>query len=555
MRDIALIGCGYWGRNIARNLEALNRLAVIADANQTQRDSCAADFPNARWTNYAEDAIADSAVRAAFIATPADTHKELAVACMRAGKDVFVEKPMCLSLEEAIEMADAARETGRILMVGHLLLYHPAVVKLKELVDADELGRIVYIYSNRLNFGKIRTVENSFWSFAPHDISVINHLTGSRPLWVKAEGKDHLNKGIHDTTLTTMEYPGGVSAHIFVSWLHPLKEQKLVVVGEKKMAVFSDTEKDKLRIHPYTVEWVSGSPVTRKDDATPVPLDTYEPLRRECEHFLECVATRRQPLTNAQHGADVVGILEASDTSLNQNGRRITLASPSGSNNKFQCHESACVDDGAEVGEGTRIWHFSHVMKGARIGRQCILGQNVHIAPEVSIGDNVKIQNNVSIYSGVTVEDDVFLGPSCVFTNVTNPRAEIIRHALYEKTRLKRGSTIGANATIVCGVTIGRFAFVGAGAVVTKDVQDYALVTGVPAKQRGWMSRHGVPLPKPDRRGVMVCPESGLRYQKKGGLVTCLDLAEDASLPKQLSAGNKAYRSITKVTSKKGRAK
>ena len=205
-------------------------------------------------------------------------------------------------------------------------------------------------------------------------------------------------------------------------------------------------------------------------------------------------------------------------------------------------HESAYVDAGAEVGEGTKIWHFSHVQSGARIGRNCVLGQNVNVANDVEIGDGVKIQNNVSIYTGTVVEDYVFLGPSCVLTNVTNPRSEVNRHSLYEKTLLRRGCSIGANATILCGVTVGRYAFVGAGAVVVGDVPDYALILGVPGRRRGWMSRHGLPLPEPGPDGVMTCRETDLRYKEvEPEIVRCLDLPEDEALPEPLKSGSRYY--------------
>jgi UDP-2-acetamido-3-amino-2,3-dideoxy-glucuronate N-acetyltransferase len=195
-------------------------------------------------------------------------------------------------------------------------------------------------------------------------------------------------------------------------------------------------------------------------------------------------------------------------------------------------HPSAYVDDPVTIGERTKIWHFCHVMTGAVIGRGCILGQNVLVASNVRVGDNVKIQNNVSLYEGVELEDDVFCGPSCVFTNVTNPRSQIVRRSMYQPTKVGRGATIGANATIVCGTTIGRYAFIAAGAVVTKgSVPDYALMAGVPARRKGWMSRHGHPLGKPDAAGVMRCPESGWRYQEvEPGVVRCLDRSEDAPL-------------------------
>ena len=208
-------------------------------------------------------------------------------------------------------------------------------------------------------------------------------------------------------------------------------------------------------------------------------------------------------------------------------------------------HESAYVDQPCEIGEGTKIWHFSHIMKNAKIGKKCIVGQNVNVASGVVIGDNVKVQNNVSIYTGTIIEDDVFLGPSCVLTNVTNPRSQIVRHSLYEKTFFRRGATVGANATIVCGIELGRYSFVSAGAVVTKSIPDYALVMGVPARQVGWISRHGIPLPEPDADGVMTCPESGYGYKEvEPGVVRCVDLDEEASLPPEKAVGEVLYRDL-----------
>lgn len=204
-------------------------------------------------------------------------------------------------------------------------------------------------------------------------------------------------------------------------------------------------------------------------------------------------------------------------------------------NQPYYVHPSAYVDEPCSIGSGTKIWHFCHVMSGTRIGERCILGQNVHIANDVVIGNNVKIQNNVSVYTGVELEDDVFCGPACVFTNVSNPRSQVVRHHLYERTLVRRGATIGANATIVCGATIGRYAFIGAGAVVRGDVPDYALMLGVPAVQKGWMSRHGHRLEPPGEDGIMVCPESRWRYRQEapGGL-RCLDWSEDKSFPTSL---------------------
>ncbi|RKY22535.1 MAG: N-acetyltransferase [Planctomycetota bacterium] len=208
----------------------------------------------------------------------------------------------------------------------------------------------------------------------------------------------------------------------------------------------------------------------------------------------------------------------------------------------YFAHESAYIDQPCEIGKGTKIWHFSHIMKDAKIGQNCIFGQNVNVAGSVVIGNNVKVQNNVSIYTGTIIEDDVFLGPSCVLTNVTNPRSQVVRHSIYEKTIFRRGATVGANATVVCGIELGRYCFIAAGAVVAKDVPDYALMVGVPARQAGWMSRHGIRLPKPDSDGIMVCPESGYRYKEVApGVLRCLDLDEEAPLPADMAVGKKSY--------------
>ena len=208
----------------------------------------------------------------------------------------------------------------------------------------------------------------------------------------------------------------------------------------------------------------------------------------------------------------------------------------------YSVHPSAVVDEGAEIGAGTKIWHFAHVCSGAVIGVNCSFGQNTMVAPGVSVGSNVKVQNNVSIYTGTIVEDDVFLGPSCVLTNISNPRSQVSRRSLYEETLIRRGATIGANATIVCGTTIGRYAFISAGAVVTKDVPDYAMILGVPGLQRGWMSRHGHPLKEKDEDGRFLCPESGYRYQESDGILVCIDIDEEDSLPESGATGSKPYR-------------
>lgn len=540
---VAVIGMGAWGRNLVRNFYQVGALAAVCDSSDAAEALCAKEYPSVPFVRDYRAVLANPDIAGVAVATPAVTHFDVAKAALEAGKDVFVEKPLSTEVTQGETLAKLADDTGRVLMVGHILRYHPAVIRLKEMIQQGALGRINYIYSNRLNIGKIRSEENILWSFAPHDISVMLALLDESPVRIAAQGGAYLNPGVYDVTLTQFEFASGARAHIFVSWLHPVKEQRLVVVGSEQMAVFDDTAADKLVLYPHKVEWKNRVPTAVKAEGQPVHIDGAEPLRQECLHFLNAVQTRSRPLTDGHEGLRVLRILDGCQRAL-FSGNLITLAAPPEPvKTLYFAHESAYVDEGAEIGEGTKIWHFAHVMKSARIGKRCVIGQNVNVDGNTVVGDNVKIQNNVSVYSGVVIEDDVFLGPSCVLTNVTNPRSQVNRHSLYESTVLRRGCTVGANATIVCGTTIGRYAFVAAGAIVTKDVQDYALMMGNPARQVGWMSRHGHRLQDPDADGVLRCPESGYRYKVgQDGRLVCLDLSEEESLPPSLSKGTKSYQ-------------
>ena len=544
---VAVIGMGAWGRNLVRNFHELGALAAVSDSSDAAEALCRKDFPGVPFVRDYRAVLADPSISAVAIATPAVTHFDVAKAAMEAGKDVFVEKPLSTEVAQGEALVKQARDSGRILMVGHILRYHPAVIRLKELIRTGALGKINYIYSNRLNIGKIRSEENILWSFAPHDISVILALLDESPVRVAAQGGAYLNAGVYDVTLSQFEFASGVRAHIFVSWLHPIKEQRLVVVGSEQMAVFDDAASDKLTLYPHKVEWKNRVPTAVKAEGQSVEIDKAEPLKEECRHFLESVSTRTAPRTDGSEGLGVLRILDACQRALFSGGsvELSAAAEPPLLAKAYFAHESAYVDEGAEVGAGTKIWHFAHVMKGARIGKGCVIGQNVNVDGATLVGNNVKIQNNVAVYSGVVIEDDVFLGPSCVLTNVTNPRSQVNRHSLYETTVLRRGCTVGANSTIVCGTTVGRYAFIAAGAVVTKDVADYALMVGNPARRAGWMSRHGHHLGQPDAEGVMRCPESGYRYKvRQNGTLGCLDLPEEEPLPAALNKGTKSYRTF-----------
>ena len=504
---VAVIGTGYWGKNLVRNFHQIGALKMICDKNETVLSTLQAQHAGVEICYALTDVLMRDDVQGVVIATPAETHFLLAREALLAGKHVYVEKPLVLNESEGRELIEIAEKRSRVLMVGHLLQYHPAFIKLKELASSGELGRINYIYSHRLNLGKIRREENILWSFAPHDISMILSLAGDEPESIQTTGGYYLHQRIADVTTTHLDFPSGLKAHIFVSWLHPFKEQKLVVVGDRKMVVFDDTLDwpDKLLLFPHRIEWHNNMPVPVKANPERVEYPKDEPLKRECLHFLECISNGTKPATDGNEGLRVLRILNASQLSMDQQGKRIRLdgskaeesardpnrrqthqpgpAAPAGA----FVHETAVIDPGAVVGAGTKIWHFSHVLPGSKIGERCNIGQNVVIGPDVTIGSKCKIQNNVSVYKGVTLEDGVFCGPSMVFTNIYNPRAEIAKMDQVRPTLAKKGATIGANATILCGTTLGRYSFVGAGAVVTHNVPDHALVLGNPAKQIGWM--------------------------------------------------------------------
>ena len=325
--QIALIGCGYWGKNLCRNLHALGALSVVVEATENGQKTARTISSSAQIIDSLGDVLQDDQVQGVALATPAETHAELAIQVMLAGKDILVEKPMALTLEDAEKMKEVAEETGRILMVGHLLEYHSAVLKLREMIDSGELGKINYIYSNRLNFGKVRTQENALWSFAPHDVAVILRLMGKELVEVSSTGGSYLTRGIADTTLSSLRFDDESRAHIFVSWLHPFKEQRLVVVGDKKMAIFNDVAPfgEKLQLYPQNVEFEGTMPLLRKEVAEFVKHIDSEPLLEECNHFLDCIQYRKQPLTDAQSGIDVLKVLHACQKSIKQNGLAVSL--------------------------------------------------------------------------------------------------------------------------------------------------------------------------------------------------------------------------------------
>ena len=319
-KPIAVIGCGYWGANLVRVFYELGALNTICDINTSIINSLKEKFKGIKITADFKEVLDSPYIKAVAIAVPAVQHFELAKKAILAGKDVFMEKPLALNLKDARYLVKLSEKHKRILMVGHILQYHPGAIRLKALMSKGDLGKIQYIYSNRLNIGKLRTEENILWSFAPHDISLILMLMDEEPEEVSAFGGDYVSRGIYDTTLTSLKFKNGVKAHIFVSWLHPYKEQKLIVVGSKAMAVFDDVSEEKLFIYPHKIEWLNGKvPIAQKAQYYTLEVEKREPLREELKHFMECVANRKNPKTDGYEGLRVLRVLEQAEKSLKEN--------------------------------------------------------------------------------------------------------------------------------------------------------------------------------------------------------------------------------------------
>lgn len=324
---VCVVGCGYWGKNLVRTFGSIKRLYGLCDADPDRLKVLSESCPGAKLFADYEAVLNDGGVTAVALATPAESHYELARAALAAGKHVFVEKPLALDWQDGSEMAAMARDRNRLLMVGHLLQYHPAVMRLKQLVSTGVLGRIEYIYSNRLSMGKIRREENALWSFAPHDISVILSLVGQTPCQVIATGGAYLQPNIADVTMSNLLFDRGTRAHIFVSWLHPYKEQRLVVIGTKKMAVFEDTRPDrKLMLFNKQIDLKNGTLEAAKPEATVIEFEETEPLLVECNHFVDCIEQEMQPRTPGEEGVQVLKVLQACQLSLQLNGEPVQVS-------------------------------------------------------------------------------------------------------------------------------------------------------------------------------------------------------------------------------------
>lgn len=326
MQNIAVIGCGYWGKNLVRNFHELGCLKLVCDSVDENLERAKSIAPGVKTTHSLESVLSDSEIDGVALATPAPLHKDMAIQAMKNGKDVLVEKPMALSVAEGIEMLECSKKEDSILMVGHLLEYHPAILTLKDLISHGVLGKIRYVYSNRLNFGKIRREENALWSFAPHDVAVLLRLVGQLPEKVNCQASTYLNKEVADVTVTNLEFPDNVNGHIYVSWLHPFKEQRLVVIGDEKMAVFNDVAPTrKLLLYDQHVRVTENVDIPFKKAEIPVEIPNLEPLKEECREFIDSISKRRKPLTDGHSGLQVLQVLEACQQSISQDGLPVQL--------------------------------------------------------------------------------------------------------------------------------------------------------------------------------------------------------------------------------------
>jgi predicted dehydrogenase len=323
---VGVVGLGYWGPNLARNFGSIPgcELAWLCDASEHARQKLERSFPNARSTDRLEDLLEDDGLDAVILATPVPTHADLAIAVARAGKHCFVEKPLATNAADAERAVAAAAEADRILMVGHLLEYHPAVAKLKELIAGQELGDLFYIYGNRLNLGQLRADENALWSLGAHDVSVALHLIGEEPVECTAHGASYVREGVQDVVFCYLRFPSGIVAHLHLSWLDPHKERRITVVGARRMATFDDMLiEGKLTIYDKgfdedTRSW--GEYIARSGDTFSPRIPNVEPLRIECEHFLECIRTGATPRSDGHSGLRVVRVLEMLQRSLDDQG-------------------------------------------------------------------------------------------------------------------------------------------------------------------------------------------------------------------------------------------
>jgi len=436
---LGLVGVGNWGENLAMDFDRVLRAVCDLDKEQLEYYS---DIEHIKYTTTVfEDLLEDPEITAIAIATPAHTHFDLAKRVLLSGRDCYVEKPMTVSSKDAAVLVRIAKMMGRVLMVGHIIHYTPALQSL----DFDELVETVQnctdIVAYRYTKSKQSNI-NVIWNLGPHDISFIVRLLGPPHVVVA-----HLHQ---EECIIKLQYPEK-EVKVFLNQGTANKKQEIVATGPNGELFTLCNNTIFLNNYFYS----------SKENT---------PLEVECETFINCCKKRQFPYTDGCEGLVVTRVLEMAEKSAAKAGKPVK---------SFFCHESSYIDPGAQVGFDTKIWHFCHLMPTARVGNNCTIGQNCFIAG--TIGHGCKVQNNVSIYEGVVAGDNVFFGPSCVLTNDKTPRAAHSKNGNYTTTTIEDGVTIGANATIMCGVTLGEGCMIGAGSVVTKDIPPGVTVIGNPA--------------------------------------------------------------------------
>ena len=509
---LGLIGGGYWGKNLIRTFNKIDVLKTICEIDENLIKKYNEDYPNIITTNSYDEMLNDQTITMICISLPAPMHYNYAMKALVAGKHVFIEKPITLDINEARKLEEYSRINNLTCMVGHLLHYHVAIQRVKDILKSGELGSIKYITCQRKSHGIFRTFENVLWSFMPHDISVILSLcngTFDDITNLNCTGHSFITKDIEDIVNLTMNI-NNVYVNINVDWSSPYKEQRMSIVCENGMIMFDDVEKtDKLKIIRNHINRDNGNVVADKSNFETIPLDlSITPLENECKHFVEICDSFMGPITDAREAIEVLCVLQKAEQLLKKSLiKKDSISSCTNEseyesivtysdvcdpviNSKF-IHNTSITDafNNENIGNNTKIWHWTHVTDSAIIGSNCNIGQSCYIAG--TLGDGCKVQNNVSIYQGVIAGNNVFFGPSCVMTNDINPRCGHSKNGKYLETIIEDGVTIGANATIICGNTLGKYSLIGAGAVVTKDVEPYSIMVGNPAKSIGTIDEYG----------------------------------------------------------------
>lgn len=516
---VVLVGAGEWG---ARHLEALRRLGLlgaVVENSQERRRLLQGASPDLKFCASLEELVPEDG-RAAVLAAPAALHFELGLKLLERGLHLLCEKPLALNAAQARKLQALAREKGLVLAVGHLLEHHPARKAINAAIQGGRLGELLELRFVRCKFGRVRTEENVLQSFATHDISTALSLAGCRPARVWARGAAFVTPGIADSVVWGMEWSSGLLATGRASWLEPAKEQKAILVGRKAMLLWEDAQGAKaLKLLPYGLGGQPGRPELKAaagQDGETLDCSGAEALETELLSFLAAVNGGAALPNSGAQGVEVCTILDAMNESMAHGGGALVPDFEPGQKD-YKVHPSAEVSPKAKIGRGSAIWHFCHIMGPSTIGENVVFGQNCHVAPGVIVGNGVRIQNNVSLYDGVVLEDEVFIGPSAVFTNVKHPRSHVSRKDEYAKTIVRKRASVGANSTIVCGHEIGAYAFVAAGATVASNVSPHALVGGCPARRIGWVCACGEVLP---RAGGLACARCGRSYREEGARLT-----------------------------------